>query len=115
MIKFYLSFSRYFTVLLMLITTTAWSQDKTVSGTVTSADEGTGIPGVNVLEKGTNNGTTTDVNGTYSINVGDNATLVFSFVGFATQEIAVGGQSTINVTLQPDVTALSEVVVIGYG
>lgn len=82
---------------------------------MTSADDGTGIPGVNVVEKGTNNGTVTDVDGNYTINVGDNATFVFSFVGYSTQELAVGTQSSINISLATDVTALSEVVVVGYG
>lgn len=67
------------------------------------------------MEKGTSNGTTTDSDGRYSINVGDNATLVFSFVGYATQEVAVGGQTSVDISLQSDVTSLSEVVVIGYG
>jgi len=115
MTKFYLSFSRYLTVLLFLITTVAWSQSRTVSGKVVSADDNAGLPGVNVVDKGTNNGTVTDADGNFSLNVSDNSTLVFSFVGYASQEIAVGGQTTINVTLQADVRALSEVVVIGYG
>jgi TonB-linked SusC/RagA family outer membrane protein len=115
MTKFYLSLSRYLTVLLVFVSTIAWSQGRTVTGKVTSADDGSGLPGVNVVEKGTSNGTVTDVNGAFSLNAGDNATLVFSFVGYATQEIAVAGQSSISVNLQADVTALSEVVVIGYG
>lgn len=115
MTKFYLCLSRYFTALLIFISTMAWSQSRTVTGKVTSADDGTGIPGVNVVEKGTTNGTVTGVDGNYSINVSENATLVFSFVGYTTQEIAVGSQSVVNVALQANVTALSEVVVIGYG
>jgi TonB-dependent starch-binding outer membrane protein SusC len=115
MAKFYLLFSRYLTVVLLLSSFAAWSQGRAVSGKVTSADDGTGLPGVNIIEKGTNNGTVTDVNGNYNVNVGDNAVLVFSFVGYSSQEIPVGSQSTINLILQPDVTALSEVVVIGYG
>ncbi len=99
----------------MLVTTMAWSQTRTVTGRVTSADDGSGVPGVNVIEKGTNNGTATDADGNYTINVADNATLVFSFVGYATQEIAVGAQTSVSVTLEPDVMALSEVVVVGYG
>ena len=106
MIKFYLSFSRYFTVLLLLVTSTAWSQSRTVTGQVTSADDSTGIPGVNVVEKGTNNGTVTDVDGNYSINVSESATLVFSFVGYSGQEVAVGNQSSIDVALMADVTSL---------
>jgi iron complex outermembrane receptor protein len=70
---------------------------------------------VNVLEKGTSNGTVTDATGNYSITVADDATLVFSFVGYTSQEVAVGNQSSINVSLKLDVTSLNEVVVIGYG
>jgi TonB-linked SusC/RagA family outer membrane protein len=110
-----LSLIRYLTALLILVTSVAWSQGRTVTGKVTSADDGSGIPGVNVVEKGTNNGTVTDVDGNYSVSVGDNATLVFSFVGYASQEMAVGNQSSINVSLASDVTALTEVVVVGYG
>src|SRR5690349_14468551 len=115
MIKFYWSISRYLTVLLMLITTVGWSQSRTVTGKVTSLEDNAGIPGVNVVEKGTTNGTVTDIDGTYSISVSENATLVFSFVGFSTQEVAVGNQSVVNAAIAPDVTSLSEVVVVGYG
>lgn len=115
MMKFYLSFSRYLTVLLLLATSTAWSQSRTVTGQVTSADDGSGIPGVNVVEKGTTNGSVSDVDGNYTLNVSEGATLVFSFVGYATQEIPVGAQTTINIRMAPDVTSLDEVVVVGYG
>jgi iron complex outermembrane receptor protein len=93
-----------------------YAQNRTVKGKVTSADDGSGLPGVNIVIKGTSTGTTTDVEGGYTINVpsGD-AVLVFSFVGFITQEIAVGNQTTIDIKLAPDVRALSEVVVVGYG
>ena len=100
---------------LSLLAATAWSQSKTVTGKVTSEDDGSGIPGVNVLEKGTTNGTVTDANGGYSITTSSDATLVFSFVGYESQEVAVGNQSAINVNLKLDVTSLNEVVVIGYG
>lgn len=86
-----------------------------VTGTITSADDGSPVPGVNILEKGTTNGTVTDVDGTYRISVGSGATLVVSFVGYTTQEVAVGAQTSLNISLQPDVTSLSEVVVVGYG
>lgn len=86
-----------------------------VKGTVYDSENGETIPGVNVLEKGTSNGTITDLDGSFTLNVGDNATLVFSFVGYMSQEVAVQGQSTIDVRLSPDVTALEEVVVVGYG
>jgi TonB-dependent starch-binding outer membrane protein SusC len=114
MTKFYL-FNRYLTVLLLFVTSVAWSQSKTVSGQVTAADDGSGIPGVNVVEKGTSNGTVTDANGNYSITVGASSTIVFSFVGYKSTEMAVGNLSTINVSLESDVTSLSEVVVVGYG
>lgn len=86
-----------------------------VSGRVTGDDQ-EGIPGVNVLEKGTVNGTSTDVEGRYTLNVnGPGSVLVFSAIGFITKEIAVGSSSTVNVSLLTDVKALEEVVVVGYG
>ena len=85
----------------------------TVSGTVLDSD-GEALIGANVLEKGTSNGTVTDIDGTYSITVADGATLVFTFTGFADQEIGVAGQSTIDVTLAAG-KFLNEVVVTGYG
>lgn len=91
-------------------------QEVIISGTVTDQEDGSGIPGVNVIVKGTSIGTTTDANGYYSISVPDgNVVLVFSFIGYATQEIAVNNASTINVVLVRDVQQLDEVVVVGYG
>ena len=87
----------------------------TVSGTVTSEADNQAIPGVSVIEKGTTNGTVTDLDGNYRLSVsGPEATLVFSFVGFVTQEIPVEGQQTIDVTLSEDVEQLDELVVVGY-
>ncbi len=114
MTNFYLFVRRYLAVLLVFGTLVSFAQ-QTVSGKVTAAEDGSGIPGVNVLEKGTANGTVSDSDGNYRINVAANATLVFSFVGYASQEVSVGSQSVINASLQSDVTALSEVVVVGYG
>src|SRR5688572_2727768 len=86
-----------------------------VSGTVND-ENGQPLPGVNVLEKGTTNGTTTDATGRFSFNVQDaNSVLVFSFIGYSTQEIPVGGQTEFSITLAPDIRALDEVVVVGYG
>lgn len=86
-----------------------------VRGIVTD-EQSSPIPGVNVLLKGTSVGTTTDVRGEYSINVPDEgAVLVFSFIGYLTEEIAVGNRMEVNVTLLPDVRQLGEVVVVGYG
>ncbi|MCM4164549.1 MULTISPECIES: SusC/RagA family TonB-linked outer membrane protein [unclassified Arenibacter] len=90
------------------------AQNKTVSGTV-SDNMGTPLPGVNVVEKGTTNGTSTDFDGNYSIEVSNNATLVFSSLGFTTKEMAVSGQSTINMSLEEDSEQLGEVVVTALG
>jgi len=88
--------------------------DYEIEGRVTD-EYGEGLPGVNVLIKGTSTGVVTDINGDYIINVPDNVeTLVFSFVGFITQEIDVNGRSSIMVTLVEDVTGLDEIVVVGY-
>ena len=90
-------------------------QNRMVTGKVTSADDGQGIPGANILVKGTNTGTTTNADGDFSISVGSDAVLVISYIGYATQEITVGSQTSLSITLQIDVTALEEIVVIGYG
>jgi TonB-linked SusC/RagA family outer membrane protein len=90
------------------------AQSRTVTGKVTS-EEG-GIPGVNVLLKGATTGTTTNAQGNYSLAVPDgNSTLVFSYIGYATEEIAIGNRSVVDVSLVPDIKSLSEVVVVGYG
>ena len=85
----------------------------TVSGTVTD-NTGAPLPGASIVQKGTTNGTQTDFDGNFSIDVPSNATLVISYIGFATQEIAVQGRTTINVQLEESASALSEVVVTGY-
>lgn len=86
-----------------------------VTGTITSDEDGGSLPGVTVLVKGTTNGTITDIDGNYAIQVAEDATLIISFVGFQTQEIPVNGRSVININMQTDVAALDEVVVVGYG
>ncbi|NER85294.1 MAG: hypothetical protein F6K42_38515, partial [Leptolyngbya sp. SIO1D8] len=87
-----------------------------VSGKVTSLTDGSTLPGVNVLLKGTNEGTITDANGEYSINVDDeNSVLIFSYIGFFSQEITVGSQTVINVEMTEDITSLDEVVVTALG
>jgi TonB-linked SusC/RagA family outer membrane protein len=85
-----------------------------VSGRVTSEND-EGLPGVNVTMKGATLGTVTDANGSYSLTVPENATLIFSYIGYVTEEVAVGNRTTINVKLIPDIKSLSEVVVVGYG
>lgn len=116
MTSFYLSVRRNLTVVLLMLSLAAWAQERTVSGRITASEDGSAVPGVNVVEKGTSNGTTSDMDGNFKINVtsGD-AVLSFSFIGFVSQEVTVGNQTTINVSLQSDVTTLSEVVVVGYG
>lgn len=85
-----------------------------VSGKVTD-DQGGELPGVNVLVKGTSSGTSTDANGNYTIQVSGDDILVFSFIGYETQEVSVSGRSVVNVVLSQDVQVLDDVVVIGYG
>ncbi len=101
-------------LLMLMWSGQALAQSRTVSGTVRGTDA-VPLPGVNVLVKGTNVGTTTDGKGMYSIAVPEEATLVFSFISFITQEIAVGNRSTLDVRLVEDVKQLGEVVVVGYG
>ncbi len=91
------------------------AKDIAVTGRVTGED-GQALPGVNVLIKGSSTGTTTDAGGNYTLNVPDNnAVLVFSFIGYVTEEVPVGGRTTVDIKLVPDIQALNEVVVIGYG
>ncbi|GAB4039787.1 TonB-dependent receptor [Spirosoma gilvum] len=91
------------------------SADLTITGTV-SDDKGEVLPGVSVVVKGTQRGTTTDAKGQYRISVPDGkATLIYSFVGYLSQEVLVGNQSTISLTLKADSKSLEEVVVVGYG
>ena len=90
-------------------------QGQQVSGTVTD-NAGEALPGVNVVEKGTNNGTVTDANGKYLLMVGsDNATLVFSFIGYVSQEVSVSGRTAIDLSMEASSETLQEVVVVGYG
>lgn len=106
-----------FTVLMLgLFVVTAWAQDKPISGKVTAAEDGSPLPGVNVLVQGTSKGTSTDVDGNYSIQLSPQEnTLVFTFVGYKPTTIQVDGRSTIDVGLEGDVTALDEIVLVGYG
>jgi TonB-linked SusC/RagA family outer membrane protein len=92
-----------------------WAQDRTVSGKVTATKDGSPLPGVNVVIKGTTSGTVSDSEGAYTLSVPPGTTLVFSFIGFLSKEVLVGEQTTINTTLDEDATQLSEVIVVGYG
>ncbi len=93
----------------------AWAQDRTVSGKVTDAESGEGLPGVNVLLKGTGTGVNTDLDGNYKLSVpSEGGTLVFSFIGMAKQEVQIGARSVVDAQLVTDVQQLSEVIVTGY-
>lgn len=101
--------------LLMLVLTEAIPQElRTITGKVTSSDDGSVIPGVNVIVKGTTRGTVTDANGSYSIDAKSGSVLVFSFIGYVSQEVAVGISNVINISMQENLTKLEEVVVVGY-
>ena len=100
---------------LLLAIATAFGQSRTVSGTVTSSEDGSPVAGASVLVKGTAKGTATDFDGTFTIMLSEGQnTLVFSFVGMMSKEILVENQSTVNVVLEPDVSSLNEVIVTGY-
>ena len=103
------------TWLMLWLALPAWAQQP-VSGTVRDAN-GEALIGVSVLEKGTTNGTITDIDGQFQVRrpVSENPTLIFSYIGYLTNEVAVGQQSTLDVVLQEDVAQLEEIVVIGFG
>ncbi len=105
---------KFVTFMLALLATTALFAQTKVTGTVTD-ETGYGVIGASVMEKGTSNGAITDLDGHYTITVKRGATLVFSSIGYATQEIEVGSQTVINVLLKEDAEFLDEVVVVGYG
>ncbi|MCU0356166.1 MAG: carboxypeptidase-like regulatory domain-containing protein [Cyclobacteriaceae bacterium] len=87
-------------VALLLPLSTAWAQERTVTGKITSQEDGSGLPGVNVTLKGTTIGTVTDVSGNYSISVsGSSPVLVFSFIGLKTQEVQVGSRAVVDVQM----------------
>ncbi|MBT2561023.1 carboxypeptidase-like regulatory domain-containing protein [Pedobacter sp. ISL-68] len=110
--------ARLWLLLLLLVPMSAlpvMAQTVTIKGVVTSADDNSPIPGVTVLEKGKQNGMVTGTDGSYSVNVPQDATLVFSSIGFTKQEVKLNGKTVLNIKLQSDVSALNDVVVIGYG
>jgi len=107
---------RFFSILIAtLLCNVLWAQDFTVKGKVSSSEDPEGIPGVSVIIKGTVQGTTTDINGNYSISTNSNSVLIFSFVGMESQEITVANRNQIDVILSASTTGLDEVVVVGYG
>ena len=100
--------------LLLLITSMSFAQ-QTITGVVTSAGDSQPLPGVTILLKGTTTGATTDFDGNFSIEAPSSGVLVFSYIGFLTQETAVKNQRKLNIALQEDISKLDEVIVVGYG
>jgi TonB-dependent starch-binding outer membrane protein SusC len=106
----------HLTWLLVLSCTMLYAQDRAVTGRVTDADSGEPIPGANIVLQGTTSGTVTDLDGRYSLSVpSTGGFLIVSFVGYVTQELEIGNRSVIDAVLRADITALSEIVVTGYG
>ncbi|MEE4198396.1 MAG: TonB-dependent receptor [Bacteroidales bacterium] len=102
-------------LMFLIVSLQVFAQQVTIEGVVTSADDGETLPGVTIIEKGTSNGTITNIDGYYQITVSADAVLQFSFVGIKTKEIPVAGQSRIDIALETELIGLEEVVVIGYG
>jgi TonB-linked SusC/RagA family outer membrane protein len=104
------------TAVFALVNSELWAQERTVSGRVTSAEDGSGLPGVNVVLKGTTTGTVTDTEGKYTLSVpATGGTLVISFIGLVSQEIEVGTRNVVDVQMTQDVKQLSEVIVTAQG
>lgn len=103
-------------MLLSALITESWAQERTISGNVTDIEDGSTLPGVNVVLKGTTNGTITDIDGNFKLSVpSEGGYLTFSFVGLTTEEIEIGARSVIDLTMSPDIQQLSEVVVTALG
>lgn len=101
---------------LMLVGGELWAQERTVTGRVTSSEEGVPLPGVNIVLKGTTNGAVTDGEGNYSLSVPpEGGTLVFTFIGLKSQEVEIGSRTTIDVQMEEDATQLSEIVITAGG
>jgi len=101
--------------IMLLLSIQIFAQDRTISGKVTSSEDGLGIPGASVAIKGTTRGTATDVDGNYKITVSGSAVLTITSVGYLTQDVTVGTRAQVDVTLAADTKSLKEVVVVGYG
>ncbi|MEZ4802954.1 MAG: TonB-dependent receptor plug domain-containing protein [Gelidibacter sp.] len=101
--------------LFLFVVSISFAQEMTVTGTVTSSEDGMPLPGVNVIVQGTTTGTNSDFDGKYSLKVQKGAVLEFSSVGFKTQSVTVVSQTTIDIVMIIDVESLNEIVVVGYG
>jgi TonB-linked SusC/RagA family outer membrane protein len=105
-----------FTIFLFMGTLVANAQTRVITGTVTSAEDGMPVPGVSISVKGTTLGTVTDIDGNFTLQVPQNAqTLVFSFVGMASQEISIVGKTSLDVVMEPQTIGMEEVLVVAYG
>ena len=105
-------FRKLFVLCAFLFSTNLMFSQNIVSGSVSDA-EGNPLPGVSIVEKGTSNGTVSDFDGNFQLNAGDSATLIFSYIGYLTQELGIS--ASMSVIMQEDVSKLEEVVVVGYG
>lgn len=111
-----LKFFSFTFLLCFSLMASVFAQTREVSGVVISGEDNMPLPGVSVLIKGTTTGTVTDVDGRFKLNVADqNAVLILSFIGFTPLEVPVGNNTTLDLTLRPDLKSLEEVVVVGYG
>ncbi|WP_460941629.1 SusC/RagA family TonB-linked outer membrane protein [Spirosoma daeguense] len=108
-------FTRCCLLACLLVSVASFAQDKTIKGRITSKSDGSGLPGANVLIKGTDRGSTTNANGEFTLSSPANAVLIFSFIGFKSTEIPLGSKSVIDVALEEDASNLSEVVVTALG
>ncbi|CCH54860.1 TonB-dependent receptor plug [Fibrisoma limi BUZ 3] len=108
-------FTRCCLIACLLISVVSFAQDKTIKGRITSRSDGTGLPGANVLVKGTDRGSTTNANGEFTLSAPSNAVLVVSYIGFKSAEVGVGTKSFIEFSLEEDASNLSEVVVTALG
>ncbi|SNY99518.1 TonB-linked outer membrane protein, SusC/RagA family [Flagellimonas pacifica] len=100
---------------LLLSTISIASAQQIVNGSIVSKSDAQPLPGVSIVVKGTNNGTTTDFDGNFSINAPSDGVLVFSYIGFLSQEVNINGESNLQISMEEDVAKLDEVVVVGYG
>jgi TonB-linked SusC/RagA family outer membrane protein len=100
---------------MLVLTHTAFAQQRTVSGKIVSGEDQSPLPGVNILVRGAGQGTVSDASGNYTITVGEQDILIFSFVGFQSQEVELNGRASIDVVLQPDAAQLTEIVVTALG
>ncbi|MEN8193831.1 MAG: carboxypeptidase-like regulatory domain-containing protein, partial [Bacteroidota bacterium] len=103
-----------FLVLFLVFSTLATAQVKEITGKIKD-EAGKGLPGASIIVKGTSIGTSSDLNGDFSISADQNSTLLFTFMGYQTVEVKVGNQTTFDISLSPDSKALDDVVVVAYG